>query len=337
MIDKKQSHNPAKISSLQEGLFLAPNFEYLSEGVSKKASEEVTNFLEKISNIPVSDTVLFSFPSYIYEKSNDEELSTPTKRNSLRKKMGDPIKRSIYSDDVNSGEGGKSLLKRGERNTSGTSRKRSNKRRSEESSSIPKNKRIREWQFSELQYEFHYRDPQEEKSADKEFYDKTLNKKGRHAELQQDKRYERNKSKERQSELDHNTSQSFRKEYQDDVRYDKFLSAKLSGTSTAVGDKDEELSITERRKGINKARAAVIDRAQEKEEVGSFVEMCPLGNWVYNFYFQSRLVGYEGWQWIATLFYDKGCQKWTIDEVSLIPTKKSLLAPHWVSSKDHFE
>lgn len=311
MISKKQSDSPTEVSSLRETLFLAPNFDYLSEEASQIASKEVIDFSKTAHDLSLSDAVLFSFPSYIYEKNTDEEFSIFTKDDSSRKKrtnsLEKPSRNKVNSnktnsgsvtDEINSSEIDKSFTRRSGRNTETVDRKRNNKRRNEEGLSIPKNKRIYEWQFSELQYEFYSHDSQEKQS-----FNETV----------------------------------FPGKYRDDTRYDELLSARLNNTTIPVNGEDEKLSSTERRKGINRARTAVIERAQEKEEVGSFVEMCPLGDRVYNFYFRSHLVGYEGWQWLATLFYDKDCYKWTTDEVSLIPTRKSLLAPRWIMSKNRHE
>ena len=95
------------------------------------------------------------------------------------------------------------------------------------------------------------------------------------------------------------------------------------------------LALGSRRKGISKARSAVSECAQVKEMIGSFVNVLAQGNNVFDFYFKAKITGYEGWQWLATLFYDEAREQWTVDEVSLVPTDKALLAPEWISAKNN--
>lgn len=85
------------------------------------------------------------------------------------------------------------------------------------------------------------------------------------------------------------------------------------------------------------AQAVAIEVADEDSQVGDFVEAIDLGDNVTDFRFETRVRGYEGWQWSVTLYHDVELDHWTVNESSLVPTDKALRPPEWVPWKDRLE
>ena len=85
------------------------------------------------------------------------------------------------------------------------------------------------------------------------------------------------------------------------------------------------------------AQAAAIEVADEDSQVGDFVEAIDLGDNVTDFRFETRVRGYEGWQWSVTLYHDVELDHWTVNESSLVPTDKALCPPEWIPWKDRLE
>lgn len=85
------------------------------------------------------------------------------------------------------------------------------------------------------------------------------------------------------------------------------------------------------------AKAVAIEVADEDNQVGDFVEAIDLGDDVTDFRFETRVRGYEGWQWSVTLYHDVELDHWTVNESSLVPTDKALRPPAWIPWKDRFE
>ena len=85
------------------------------------------------------------------------------------------------------------------------------------------------------------------------------------------------------------------------------------------------------------AQAAAIEVADEDSQVGDFVEAIDLGGNVTDFRFETRVRGYEGWQWSVTLYHDVELDHWTVNESSLVPTDKALRPPEWIPWKDRLE
>ena len=75
------------------------------------------------------------------------------------------------------------------------------------------------------------------------------------------------------------------------------------------------------------AKAVAIEVADEDNQVGDFVEAIDLGDDVTDFRFETRVRGYEGWQWSVTLYHDVELDHWTVNESSLVPTDKALRPP----------
>lgn len=85
------------------------------------------------------------------------------------------------------------------------------------------------------------------------------------------------------------------------------------------------------------AQAAAIEVVDEDSQVGDFVEAIDLGDNVTDFRFETRVRGYEGWQWSVTLYHDVELDHWTVNESSLVPTDKALRPPEWIPWKDRLE
>ncbi|TCD53618.1 DUF3027 domain-containing protein [Alloscardovia theropitheci] len=85
---------------------------------------------------------------------------------------------------------------------------------------------------------------------------------------------------------------------------------------------------------IDYAHEALQHVADDESHVGKFIIAGEVADNVIDFRFSSHIMGYEGWQWSITLYHDKDADKWTINESSLIPTEKALLAPEWIPWKD---
>ena len=85
------------------------------------------------------------------------------------------------------------------------------------------------------------------------------------------------------------------------------------------------------------AQAVAIEVADEDSQVGDFVEANDLGDNVTDFRFETRVRGYEGWQWSVTLYHDVELDHWTVNESSLVPTDKALRPPEWIPWKDRLE
>lgn len=85
------------------------------------------------------------------------------------------------------------------------------------------------------------------------------------------------------------------------------------------------------------AQAVAIEVADEDSQVGDFVEAIDLGDNVTDFRFETRVRGYEGWQWSVTLYHDVELDHWTVNESSLLPTDKALRPPEWIPWKDRLE
>ena len=85
------------------------------------------------------------------------------------------------------------------------------------------------------------------------------------------------------------------------------------------------------------AKAVAIEVADEDNQVGDFVEAIDLGDDVTDFRFETRVRGYEGWQWSVTLYHDVELDHWTVNESSLVPTDRALSPPAWIPWKDRLE
>ncbi|NVM99082.1 DUF3027 domain-containing protein [Arthrobacter sp. SDTb3-6] len=80
---------------------------------------------------------------------------------------------------------------------------------------------------------------------------------------------------------------------------------------------------------IDVARNAVLDIATP-ENIGAHAAVRSEGVRTVTHLFECLLPGYVGWQWFATLARVSRSKDATVNEVGLLPTNGSLLAPPWV-------
>ncbi|MEE2569846.1 DUF3027 domain-containing protein [Pseudarthrobacter sp. J64] len=83
--------------------------------------------------------------------------------------------------------------------------------------------------------------------------------------------------------------------------------------------------------------AAAVDAAREAvqsiaspSDVGTHVGARTEGDRVVTHLFECRLPGYPGWQWFAVLTRNSRSKVITVNEVGLLPSEASVLAPEWV-------
>jgi hypothetical protein len=80
---------------------------------------------------------------------------------------------------------------------------------------------------------------------------------------------------------------------------------------------------------VDAARAAV-EGIAPAEQVGRHLAVKSEGDRLVTHLFESRLPGYGGWQWYAVLTRNSRSKVVTVDELGLLPSEDSILAPEWV-------
>ncbi len=80
---------------------------------------------------------------------------------------------------------------------------------------------------------------------------------------------------------------------------------------------------------VDVARGAVLEIAPA-EQIGEHATVKAEDDRVVTHLFESKLPGYEGWQWFAVLARVPRGKAATVSEVGLLPSERSLLAPEWV-------
>jgi Protein of unknown function (DUF3027) len=91
-----------------------------------------------------------------------------------------------------------------------------------------------------------------------------------------------------------------------------------------VGKPDAILALA-----VEAARTA-IEAIAADENIGSYVGARSEGVRVVTHLFDCKLPGYAGWTWFATLTRVSRSKDATVNEVGLLPTDGSVLAPPWV-------
>ena len=83
--------------------------------------------------------------------------------------------------------------------------------------------------------------------------------------------------------------------------------------------------------------AAAVDVARSAVEgitaastIGTHLGAKSEGDRLVTHLFESRLPGYQGWQWFAVLTRNSRSKVVTISELGLLPSEESILAPEWV-------
>jgi hypothetical protein len=84
---------------------------------------------------------------------------------------------------------------------------------------------------------------------------------------------------------------------------------------------------------VGAARAALAGIARP-EDIGAHVAAKSEGERVVTHLFDSLLPGYRGWQWFVTVARTARSKAVTVNEVGLVPSKDSVLAPEWVPWAD---
>jgi hypothetical protein len=80
---------------------------------------------------------------------------------------------------------------------------------------------------------------------------------------------------------------------------------------------------------VDVARTAV-ESIAPAEQIGEHLGARSEGDRLVTHLFESRLPGYLGWQWYAVLTRNSRSKVVTVDELGLLPSEDSILAPAWV-------
>jgi hypothetical protein len=80
---------------------------------------------------------------------------------------------------------------------------------------------------------------------------------------------------------------------------------------------------------VDVARAAV-EGIAPAEQIGRHLGARTEGDRIVTHLFESKLAGYGGWQWYAVLTRNSRSKVVTVDELGLLPSEDSILAPEWV-------
>lgn len=80
---------------------------------------------------------------------------------------------------------------------------------------------------------------------------------------------------------------------------------------------------------VDVARTA-IEGIAPAEQIGRHLAAKSEGDRLVTHLFESKLAGYGGWQWYAVLTRNSRSKVVTVDELGLLPSKDSILAPEWI-------
>ena len=80
---------------------------------------------------------------------------------------------------------------------------------------------------------------------------------------------------------------------------------------------------------VGAARTAV-ESITPAATIGPHLEAKSEGDRLVTHLFESRLPGYGGWQWYAVLTRNSRSKVVTVNELGLLPSGESILAPEWV-------
>lgn len=80
---------------------------------------------------------------------------------------------------------------------------------------------------------------------------------------------------------------------------------------------------------VDVARTAV-EGIAPAEQIGEHIGARSEGDRLVTHLFESRLPGYLGWQWYAVLTRNSRSKVVTVDELGLLPSEDSVLAPAWI-------
>jgi len=80
---------------------------------------------------------------------------------------------------------------------------------------------------------------------------------------------------------------------------------------------------------VDAARSAV-EGITAASDVGAHLGARSEGDRLVTHLFESKLPGYQGWQWFAVLTRNSRSKVVTVNELGLLPSEDSILAPEWV-------
>ena len=80
---------------------------------------------------------------------------------------------------------------------------------------------------------------------------------------------------------------------------------------------------------VDVARTAV-ESIAAAEQIGAHIGARSEGDRLVTHLFESKVPGYLGWQWYAVLTRNSRSKVVTVDELGLLPSEDSILAPAWV-------
>jgi hypothetical protein len=80
---------------------------------------------------------------------------------------------------------------------------------------------------------------------------------------------------------------------------------------------------------VDVARTAV-EGIAPPAQIGKHLGAKTEGDRVVTHLFESKLAGYQGWQWYAVLTRNSRSKVITVNELGLLPSEDSILAPEWV-------
>ncbi|WP_247048433.1 DUF3027 domain-containing protein [Arthrobacter rhizosphaerae] len=80
---------------------------------------------------------------------------------------------------------------------------------------------------------------------------------------------------------------------------------------------------------VDVARTAV-EGIAPASQIGRHMAARTEGDRVVTHLFESKLAGYQGWQWYAVLTRNSRSKTITVNELGLLPSEDSILAPEWV-------
>ena len=80
---------------------------------------------------------------------------------------------------------------------------------------------------------------------------------------------------------------------------------------------------------VDTARTAV-EGIAKASEIGRHIAARSEGDRLVTHLFESKLPGYAGWQWYAVLTRNARSKVITVNELGLLPSEDSILAPEWV-------
>ncbi|UZX05302.1 DUF3027 domain-containing protein [Arthrobacter sp. CDRTa11] len=80
---------------------------------------------------------------------------------------------------------------------------------------------------------------------------------------------------------------------------------------------------------VDVARTA-IEGITAASDIGQHVAARSEGDRLVTHLFESKLPGYQGWQWYAVLTRNSRSKVVTVNELGLLPSEDSILAPEWV-------